>query len=149
MTSTGVSRFFIDTNILIYATNTASPWHSVAAQLLQDSHFQGTDMNNSPQIVREYLAAATRPAPQILPLPMVLANVQAFHKLFHLVEDDLAVSMQLVQLMIQVTVGGNQVHVANIVATMQTHSIQHLLTHNTADFNRFSQLITIIPLVQP
>ncbi len=40
-------------------------------------------------------------------------------------------------------VGGRQIHDANIVATMQVHSIQKLLTDNVADFRRFGSIITI------
>lgn len=33
-----------------------------------------------------------------------------------------------------------------IVATMQAYEVQHLLTHNAADFTRFAHLITVLPL---
>jgi len=49
----------------------------------------------------------------------------------------------------QVSLGGKQVHDANIVATMQAYGISHLLTHNIADFKRFESFITIVSLVQP
>jgi predicted nucleic acid-binding protein len=42
--------------------------------------------------------------------------------------------------------GLGEVHDANIVATMQVYGVRHLLTHNTADFARFSHLITVVPL---
>ena len=45
-----------------------------------------------------------------------------------------------------ISVGGRQVHDANIVATMQAYGIRHLLTHNTDDFIRFSGLITVLPV---
>ena len=34
----------------------------------------------------------------------------------------------------------------NIVATMQAYNITHLLTHNIADFQRFEDHITVVPL---
>jgi len=43
--------------------------------------------------------------------------------------------------------GGKQVHDANIVATMLVHGVPNLLTHNAADFKRFSHLIAVLPLV--
>ncbi|UBF24522.1 hypothetical protein K9N68_22915 [Kovacikia minuta CCNUW1] len=48
----------------------------------------------------------------------------------------------------QIPTGGRQIHDANIVATMQTYGVQNLLTHNTADFDRFSQVITVLPLIE-
>lgn len=149
MTITGVSQVFVDTNVLIYATNSASSWYQLADQTLHDAHRQGIELVISPQILREYIAAATRPASQMLPLSTILANIHTFQTGFRLIEDNAQVSARLVQLVTQVSVAGKQVHDANIVATMQTHGISHLLTHNIADFNRFGHLITIVPLVQP
>jgi predicted nucleic acid-binding protein len=40
-----------------------------------------------------------------------------------------------------------QVHDANITATMLVYGIESLLTHNIADFQRFSHLITVVPLI--
>jgi len=67
-------------------------------------------------------------------------------------EDTHAVSTRLFTLVATAHLGGRQIHDANIVATMATYGIRHLLTHNVADFNRFAAVITIIPLsdtVQP
>ena len=47
----------------------------------------------------------------------------------------------------ETAVGGKQVHDANIVATMNVLGVTHLLTHNVRDFERFRNLITILPLV--
>ena len=49
--------------------------------------------------------------------------------------------------MTTIPLGGKQVHDANIVATMQAYGVNRLLTDNTADYVRFSGLITVIPLV--
>ena len=40
-------------------------------------------------------------------------------------------------------IGGNQVHDANIDATMRAYDIPALLTHNTKDFERFREVIRI------
>jgi predicted nucleic acid-binding protein len=42
---------------------------------------------------------------------------------------------------------GVRVHDVNIVATMQTGGVQHLLTNNLSDFAPFSHLITVLPVV--
>jgi hypothetical protein len=46
-----------------------------------------------------------------------------------------------------VSVGGKQIHDANIVATMLAHGLRRLLTHNVKDFQRDSAWIDILPLV--
>ena len=66
---------------------------------------------------------------------------------FRLVEENSAVVTALLALAEHVPVAGKQIHDANIVATMQAHGIRRLLTHNTADSERFAGLLTIVPLV--
>ena len=57
-----------------------------------------------------------------------------------------AVTSQLLNLLSRVSLGSKQVHGAKIVATMLAYGIPRLLTHNTADFARFSGPISIVPL---
>jgi len=55
-----VSRRFVDTNILVFATDPASPLNRPALDTLQQAMLAGVDLVISPQILREYLSAATR-----------------------------------------------------------------------------------------
>jgi hypothetical protein len=45
------------------------------------------------------------------------------------------------------TAVAKQVHDGNIVSTMLLYGIRHILTHNVGDFARFSDLVTVLPLV--
>lgn len=103
----GVSSLFVDTNILIFATNPVSPWHRIALSTLQEARQSGVELVISPQIIREYLVAATRSVPdQNLPLATILSNVQTFQSDFRLVADNTLVSAQLVKLITEVNVAG-------------------------------------------
>ena len=42
------------------------------------------------------------------------------------------------------SLGGRQVHDANVVATMLAHGERRLLTFNEADFRRFAAVIEIV-----
>ena len=149
MTTMGVSDLFIDTNVLIYATDPRSPLQHTALDALQQARDAGTALVISPQIVREFLAAATRQnvGGGGIPLDDILENIATFRAEFRIVEDSPTALDNLIALARQIPMAGRQIHDANIVATMLTHSIQRLLTHNTADFARFAHLITILPLV--
>ncbi|MBI3944156.1 MAG: PIN domain-containing protein [Chloroflexi bacterium] len=140
---------FADTNILIYATNTLSPWYDLATDVLEHARQNGINLVISPQIIREYLAAATRPNPagEINSRDEILENVQVFQSQFIMVEDNLQSLDILFELVRTIPVSGKQIHDANIAATMRAHGIRNLLTHNTADFTRFGDWITILPLV--
>ncbi len=61
-------------------------------------------------------------------------------------DDGPQVTARLLELMEHIPIRGKQVHDANVVATMLAYDVHNLLTHNTADFARYSDLITVLPL---
>lgn len=139
---------FIDTNILVYANLALSPFHIQATERLQALSQQGIDLCISRQTLREYLAAMTRRSDltQGIPISSLVLDVRNFATYFRLLEDHLEVTDRLLTLIEQIPSGGKQIHDANIVATMLVYNIPQLLTHNTSDFARFSNLINILPL---
>ncbi len=74
----------------------------------------------------------------------VAKRIRYFETRFSIADDNAAVTERLLHLLENVSVGGKQIHDANIVATMQVYGIQRLLTLNTADFTRFSSFITLL-----
>ena len=54
------------------------------------------------------------------------------------------VTESLIALCREVSVGGSQIHDANIVATMLAHGERRLLTFNTSDFRRFGDRIELV-----
>ena len=96
--------------------------------------------------MREYLAVVTRPQTWARPLPMTdaLADLDRLARQYHVLEDGPVVMQELVQLCHTVSLGGRQVHDANIAATMLAHGETQLLTFNGADFARFAPAITVI-----
>lgn len=151
MTNGEGNRVFLDTNILIYANITGSPFHQIALNAIEARHTAGNELWISRQVLREYLATLSRPQAFANPQPIstVIERVRFFQSRFQVAEDDSRVTERLLALMEQFSIGGKQVHDANIVATMQVYGIRQLLTHNTKDFNRFSQLITVLPVEPP
>jgi predicted nucleic acid-binding protein len=148
MASGGGEPVFVDTNVLIYANLARSPLHRVAQGRLTALDEQGIDLWSSRQVLREYLAAMTRRDDLTgdIPIASLVEDVRYFASRFHVAEDNPHVTERLLTLLEQVSVGGKQIHDANIVATMQVHGIRQLLTHNTDDFTRFSAFISILPL---
>ncbi|MGV0028152.1 PIN domain-containing protein [Phormidesmis priestleyi] len=136
---------FIDTNILIYAKLSLSPFHQQAIEKLQTLEAAETQLWVSRQILREYLSALTRPNDLTAPISVaaLVEDVRYFASQFQVAEESREVTDRLLVLIEQVSVGGKQIHDSNIVATMQAHEIRSLLTHNTQDFNRFSNVITV------
>ena len=139
---------FIDTNVLVYANLALSPFHQQAQQQLRRLDEQDCSLWISRQVLKEYLSAMTRRSDLTgeIPIASLVEDVRYFASYFHVAEENASVTERLLDLSEQVAVGGKQVHDANIVATMQVYNIPQLLTHNTDDFNRFCQFITVLPL---
>ena len=115
-------ELFVDTNVWLYASSPRSPWYAAASTTLGNARAAGASLVISPQIIREYLAAATRPgvldpAPTLTDL---LANAATLAGSCRVVDDTRAVSERLVNLLGAVPVAQRRVHDANLVATMIT-----------------------------
>ena len=145
---TNCSPTFIDTNILVYANLAQSPFHAQAVERLQTLNEQGAELWINRQVLREYLSAMTRQSVLTaeIPISSLIDDIRYFSNCFRIAEDSPLVTERLLTLPEQIPTGGKQVHDANIVATMQVHGIHYLLTHNVSDFERFSEIITILPL---
>jgi predicted nucleic acid-binding protein len=52
---------FLDTNVLVAATDESRPFHAVARKLIAHGHSVGLHGATSGQVIREYLVVATRP----------------------------------------------------------------------------------------
>lgn len=127
-----VRRIFVDTNVLTRATIDAAPLHREARTLLDSLWDEPSDMFISHQVIREYVANATRPQTYSPPLPVetVLTQVEDFRKTFHILPDSPAVLSKFLELVRTIPMGGKQIHDANIVATMLANDVEDLLTHN-------------------
>ena len=136
---------FVDTNVLVYAAVRSSPFRDRARAALAGAAAGGT-LSLSRQVLREYIAAMTRPQTWGKPLTLTeaMADAAAFVQRLLILEDGPPVWDQLVQLSRAYSFGGRQVHDANVVATMLAHGESRLLTFNAADFRRFSTLIEIV-----
>ena len=141
-------KIFLDTNVLIFSTAIRAPLHQTARQAIQEQHAAGAEIWISRQVLREYLAALSRPQTFSNPQPpdILVADIRSFINQFFIAEDSVQVTERLLDLLQQFPTGGKQVHDANIVATMLAYGIPSLLTNNTGDFARFAGHITIVPL---
>lgn len=140
---------FLDTNILVYASFPGTPFYDAARARLGDLERARTVFWTSRQVLREFLAATTRPGAVVPPPPLdsLLHAVRKFETEFEVADEDAAVTSILIDLLKSRTVQGKQIHDANIVATMHRYDVPFLLTHNTADFVRYVPGINILSLI--
>ncbi len=149
MATTAVDPVFADTNILVYSRIAQSSFRADALAMLSDLDAAGHPLWISRHILREYLVTMSRPGTLAVPPPMpsLIGDVRFFESKFLIAEDGPTVTSSLLHLLSSVACSGLQIHDANIVATMLAHGISKLLTHNVADFQRFSGHSSVIPLV--
>ena len=63
---------------------------------------------------------------------------------FEILEDGPGITESLMALCREVSVGGRQIHDANIVATMVAHGEHRLPTFNAADFRRYGDRVELV-----
>ncbi len=145
------TRIFIDTNILFYANNPADPFGSQAIARINELADRDNELIISTQVVREYTAITLRNA-QYNKLPMqetvlrVLNNVAAFRRDFTVINETSDTLDNWLSLLPQITTS-RDVFDFNIAATLQSAGINHILTHNVSDFKKFSNWLTVLPLI--
>jgi predicted nucleic acid-binding protein len=143
------TRIFLDTNVLVYATQATAPENQLTRQKLQELEAFEPEFWISRQVLREYISTVSRPQTYANPLSMdtIAKRVRLFEQIFRVADDTAEVTANLLNLITEYPTGGKQVHDANIVATMLTYGIGSLLTGNIGDLKRFEDRITLIPLI--
>ena len=143
MEMTAGERIFIDTNILLTATDSSRNNHNRAKQIFRDIAHSGYHPVSSGQVLREYLVVATRPRNANgfgLSPGDVVHNVNEFKKRLTIYEERKSTADILQHLVVQYQLKGKRIHDANIYAIMKTHKINFLLTENKADFECFNEI---------
>ena len=137
---------FVDTNVLLSATDESRPSHRAARRLIAESGVRGVHLAASGQILREYLVVATRPV-EVNGLGLAVvdatANLHQFLRHLHLHDETATVAKRLRDLGVRHGLRGKRLHDANIVATMATHGVRTLITENADDFTAFDEVETV------
>ena len=142
-------RVMLDTNVLLAATDEGRAEHHDALTIFNEWAAGDTTLCTSGQILREYLAVATRPAENnglgLKPADAV-SNVRAIRERTAFLVEDARVADRLQGLLADVECGGKQVHDANVIATMLAHGVGTVVTMNVEDFARFERYVSLVKL---
>jgi predicted nucleic acid-binding protein len=141
-------NYLVDTNFLLRLAQNTSPFQQYTRNAYSSLRAQGEVLMIVPQNLVEFWAVATRPINvNGLGLSIELASqeLSQMKQLFRLQLDTAEILMIWQQLIIKYQVKGKQVHDTRLVAAMIDHQITHLLTFNTDDFKRFTEITVIDP----
>lgn len=142
-------RVLLDTNLL---TRLANPvrreMHDLAEAAIEAVGMGGHVPCLLPQSIYEFWAVATRPL-DANGLGMspgeAREEVDSMLSLFPMLQDERAIFFRWLDLVTSHEVCGKPTHDARLVAAMLRHGISCLLTFNTSDFDRYSEVTSIHP----
>lgn len=140
---TDAERIFVDTNVLLAATDRSRNTHADAVRFLEEAAEGRHRLFVSGQIFREYLVVATRPVSGNglgLTPEAACANLRKFRGMLQVLEETQETGVRLMELTEKYALRGKRIHDANVIATMQSHGLAHLKTGNPEDFKVFSHI---------
>ena len=142
-----MNAMFIDTNVFVYASFKDSPNYQKARRIL-DKAFLGTEpVRISNQVIREFIAVVSRPQKwtNAMPIREALQRAENIRNMCDVLEDSQEVLMHWMKICREMSVAGQKVHDANIVATMLAYGEKQLLTFDS-DFGRFTPMIDLVEI---
>jgi predicted nucleic acid-binding protein len=140
--------FLVDTNVLLRLIQQSHAMHADARRAATNLTRQGNQLSIIAQNLIEFWAVATRPTSSnglALSLTETAAHIKLFQQTFTLLPDTADIFPEWQRLVELHAVSGRQVHDARLVAAMKVHNVTHLLTFNTDDFKRFSEITVVNP----
>jgi len=138
----------VDTNILLRMTRRSDPQHQLVDSALARLAGQRTILYYTHQNVAELWNAMTRPLARNgfgLTAADAEREVQAIEAGMTLLPDSEAIYREWRRIVAQLGVLGVQVYDARLAAAMVVHRVNHILTLNVKDFERFGGLTPLHP----
>lgn len=143
-----MDRFLLDTNVCLRLANEQATQHTLVVTAAYTLLEQGHDLVTVPQTIYEFWAVATRPLSANglgWSTARVGQEVGTLRERFTLLPDMPEVFDRWLELVTRYGVSGKQVHDPRLVAAMGAHGVEHVLTLNTADFERYTEVRALHP----
>ncbi len=141
--------YLFDTNCFLRLVDKSSPQRVFVLNAIRKLRSNNQKLYCTPQILAEFWNVCTRPTSARggfgLTVEKTERKVKIIQKYFSLIPDNLATFDEWQKLVTAYQVKGLQVHDTKIVASMNVHKIQNLVTFNERDFKRFKSMIVINP----
>jgi predicted nucleic acid-binding protein len=141
--------YLVDTNILIRWIQSESSDFDVVNNAIQRIAMLGAIPCYTSQNLGEFWNVLTRPTDRNgygLSVEAADSRTTDIEAAFRLLPDSPLVHQEWRELLVRFRVSGVQVHDARLVASMRVHEVRCILTFNTKDFKRFSDIEAVHPL---
>jgi predicted nucleic acid-binding protein len=144
----GQPKCLVDTNILLRLANPDTEGHYICEAAIRRLQDRGVQLYFTLQNAAEFWNVSTRPITrngQGLTPEAANRGLNLFEQEMSLLPDNLQVFVEWRRLVFQHQVRGIQVHDAKLAASMIVHGVRQILTFNTADFARFTEVEAVHP----
>lgn len=138
----------VDTNILLRITRRYDPQYRLIRDSIISLISAGAILHYTHQNIAELWNAMTRPASRNgfgLTIGEAEREVQTIEAGMTLLADNEDVYREWRRIVVRNAVSGVQVHDARLVAVMRVHGVEHLLTLNVSDFDRYEGIRAVHP----
>jgi predicted nucleic acid-binding protein len=142
-------RVLLDSNILLRWVEPNEPDQLVVAAALERLALANAELCYTSQNLGEFWNTLTRPCNRNgygLSPDQADRRAIPIEARLQLLPDTIAVHYEWRRLIVTHNVSGVQVHDARLVAAMHIHGVRRILTFNTKDFTRFTDIEAIHPL---
>jgi predicted nucleic acid-binding protein len=141
-------KYLLDTNILLRLLDENSSQHGIVSDAIKVLFEQQHKLMLCPQALAEFWAVATRPVnANGLGYTTAVAReaIDFFRGRFGMVFEHANALEIWLELVTEHQVSGKPTHDTKLVALMLIHGIEHVLTINTTDFKRFTEIKAVHP----
>jgi predicted nucleic acid-binding protein len=140
--------YLVDTNVLLRSLDPNHPMNADAVNAIQTLLDRGEDLCIVPQNLIEFWNVYTRPSERNglgHTSAEAAVEVNRLKGLFLLLLDTHTIYAEWERLVMSYGVRGVNVHDARLVAAMLIHGLTHILTFNTSDFTRYTEITSVHP----
>jgi predicted nucleic acid-binding protein len=143
-----LTRYLVDTNVLLRSIQFSSPAHPIAVNALNVLLTGDDDICLAAQNLIELWNVCTRPLDRNglgLNIAQVDAELTKLESIFTILPEIPTIYAEWRRLVFTYRVMGVNVHDTKLVAAMTVYKISHILTFNTKDFQRFHDIVVVDP----
>lgn len=137
----------LDTNVLVYAYDTASPHHA-RCRALRDRAVRGeADVCLAPQVLFEFFAVVTNPSRVASPVAaqVALSEMEKLSKDFAFVTPPSDVHERVVALLRQTGFGSRHVYDVVMAATLLANGLTNIYTYDAERFSKIPGVTVLTP----
>ncbi len=138
-----MTRYLIDTNVLLRSAVHTSARNPAASGAISTLLARGDELLLAPQVLIEFWSVATRPVDVNgfgWSVDVVRGEIDRLLEQFPVLPETPVVFGEWLRLVTKHRVIGKQVHDTRLVAILNVHQVARLLTFNTNDFRVFGEI---------